>query len=152
MDHVERRHSIVLSGSIDCVFPLFTPAGEKLWVEGWDPEFLHPTSGETCEGMVFRTRHGGEVTLWACIDWSPSAHRVRYARVTPASRFGFVQVDCREVAPTRTEAVVAYSFTALSPEGRTYLAETTEEAFAAMIEEWRTHIDDWLVRNQATAN
>jgi hypothetical protein len=36
MDHVERRHSIVLSGSIDCVFPLFTPAGEKLWVEGWD--------------------------------------------------------------------------------------------------------------------
>ena len=29
MDHVERRHSIVLSGSIDCVFPLFTPAGEK---------------------------------------------------------------------------------------------------------------------------
>ena len=50
MDHVERRHSIVLSGSIACVFLLFTPAGEKLWVEGWDPEFLHPTSGETCEG------------------------------------------------------------------------------------------------------
>jgi hypothetical protein len=85
MDHVERRHSIVLSGSIDCVFPLFTPAGEKLWVEGWDPEFLHPTSGEICEGMVFRTSHRGEVTLWACINWSPSAHRVRYARVTPAS-------------------------------------------------------------------
>jgi hypothetical protein len=58
MDHVELRHSIVLSGSIDRVFPLFTPAGEKLWVEGWDPEFLHPTSGETCEGMVFRTSPG----------------------------------------------------------------------------------------------
>jgi hypothetical protein len=83
MDHVERRHSIVLSGSIDRVFHLFTPAGEKLWVEGWDPEFLHPTSGETCDGMVFRTSHGGEITLWACIDWSPSAYRVRYARVTP---------------------------------------------------------------------
>ena len=47
---------------------------------------------------------------------------------------------------------MAYSFTALSPEGRSYLAEMTEEAFAAMIEEWRTHIDHWLVRNQETAN
>jgi hypothetical protein len=72
MDHVELGHSIVLADSIDRVFPLFTSAGEKLWVEGRDPEFLYPTSGETCDGMVFKTHHGGELTVLACVDWDPS--------------------------------------------------------------------------------
>ena len=149
MDHIERRHSIVLAGPIERVFPLFTPAGEKLWVDGWDPEFLHPASGDTCEGMIFRTGHGEESTLWGCVAWSPAAHRVRYARVTPASRFGFVEVACRALAEDRTEATVGYAFTALSPGGRSYLANLTEEAFASMIEEWRTAIDRWLSSNVA---
>ncbi len=37
------------------VFPLFTPTGEKLWVDGWDPEAVYPESGATEEGMVFKT-------------------------------------------------------------------------------------------------
>ncbi|RWA97127.1 hypothetical protein [Mesorhizobium sp.] len=72
-NHLERSHSIVLSGPIDRVFPLFTPTGETLWVDGWDPEFLHPQDGETRQGMVFRTAHGDETTLWACTDWDPVA-------------------------------------------------------------------------------
>ena len=144
-DHIERRHSIVLAGPIERVFPLFTPAGEKSWIEGWDPEFLYPANGETCDGMVFRTGHGDEATLWACIDWTPTAHRVRYVRVTPMSRFGFVEVACREIPSGRTEASVAYTFTALSPSGRRYLGDLTEAAFVRMIEEWRTAIDRWLL-------
>jgi hypothetical protein len=69
--HLERRHSIVLAGPINRVFPLFTPVGETLWVDDWNPDFLHPVNGETCEGMVFRTHHGDELTLWTCVDWSP---------------------------------------------------------------------------------
>jgi hypothetical protein len=141
MDHIERQHTITLSGSIERVFPLFTPTGEKLWVEGWDPEFLHPASGQTCEGMVFRTRHGHEETLWACVDWEPSCHRVRYVRVTPGSRFGFVEVVCREASGRTTEASITYTFTALSNEGRSYLASVSEPAFVGMIEEWRERID-----------
>jgi hypothetical protein len=144
-DHLERRHSIVLAGPIGEVFPLFTPAGETAWVEDWHPEFLHPPSGETCDGMIFRTGRGDEVTLWSCVDWNPSAHRVRYVRVTPASRFGLVEIVCRELPKRRTEASVAYSFTALSASGQRYLAGLTDQAFAAMIEAWRTRIDHWLI-------
>jgi hypothetical protein len=142
--HVERRHSIILAGPIDRVFPLFTPAGEKLWIAGWDPEFLHPVSGETRDGMVFRTGHGDDMTLWACVDFDLGAHRVRYVRVTPASRFGFVEVVCRELPNGRTEAAVAYAFTALNEEGEKYLSGLTEDAFAEMIERWREMIDRWL--------
>ncbi|WP_214470513.1 hypothetical protein [Mesorhizobium sp. dw_380] len=45
--HLERSHRVLLAGPIDRVFPLFTPIGETLWVEGWQSEFLHPKNGET---------------------------------------------------------------------------------------------------------
>ncbi len=147
MNHLERRHSIVLEAPIARVFPLFTPLGEKLWVDGWNPEFLYPANGETSDGMVFRTRHGEEETLWACVEWDPAVHRVRYARVTPTSRFGFVEVMCRETDANCTEATVAYAFTALTPGGQSYLSDMTEAAFARMIEEWKKRLNQWLLGN-----
>ena len=144
MQHIDRRHSIVLSAPVDRVFPLFTPRGEKHWAAGWDPEFLHPTDGETREGMVFRTTHGGETTLWTCTAWEPAAHLVRYMRVTPDSRVAVVEVRCREAFSGGTEATVSYAITALNKTGQAYLAGLTEEAFARMIDGWQTSIDRWL--------
>jgi hypothetical protein len=149
--HLERSHSIVLSGPVDRVFPLFTPIGETLWVDGWEPEFLHPQSGETRQGMVFRTAHGDETTLWACADWDPTAHHVRYVWVTPDSRFGFVDVTCRSVADGATEASIAYTFTALNAAGEAYLSKLTVDAFAHMIESWRVRNDAWLLTAAASA-
>ena len=150
--HLERCHSIVLSGPVDRVFPLFSPIGETLWVEGWDPEFLHPQGGETRQGMVFRTAHGDETTLWACADWDPVGHRVRYVRVTPDSRFGFVEVACRPSADGGTEASIAYTFTALNASGRSYLSALTEDAFARMIQAWQVRIDAWLLTDASVGH
>ena len=97
--------------------------------------------------MVFRTGQDDELTLWSCIEWNPAAHRVRYARVTPASRFGFVDVACAPAGAARTAATVAYTFTALSPAGEAMLDALSEPAFAAMIEGWRVKIDAWLAAN-----
>ena len=134
--HIERSHTITVPLPIARAFPLFTPKGEMEWVDGWAPDFLHPANGETQAGMVFTTAADGVTTLWACTDWSPDAHRVRYVRVTPGNRFGFVEVHCTaEGQSTRVE--VGYQFTALSPEGEAYLAELTPSAFTDMIEEWK---------------
>ncbi|KAA3449245.1 hypothetical protein C7I87_17595 [Mesorhizobium sp. SARCC-RB16n] len=149
--HLERRHDIVLSGAVERVFPLFTPIGETLWVEGWHPEFLHPQSGETRQGMVFRTVHGDETTLWACTDWDPLAHRVRYVRVTPDSRFGFVEVACQAV-DGGTQASIAYAFTALNAAGETHLSALTVDAYEHMIEAWKVRIDAWLLTNASTGS
>ncbi|MDX8478070.1 hypothetical protein RFN28_06200 [Mesorhizobium sp. VK24D] len=90
---------------------------------------------------------GDETTLWACTDWDPQGHRVRYARVTPESRFGFVEVACREAGCGGTEASIAYTLTALNEAGRLYLSALTENAFAQMIEAWKVRIDAWLLNN-----
>ena len=143
-EHIERRGTIVVAGPVELVFPLLTPAGETDWVPGWEPEYLHPTSGETCDGMVFRTGKGAETTLWACVAWDPAEFNARYVRVTPGSRFGFVEVDCRAAAVDRTEATVGYAFTALGADGAAWLDGFSEAAFAEMLETWRVAIDGLL--------
>lgn len=147
MKHIERQHTITVARPVGQVFPLFTPKGETLWVQGWNPDFIHPESGETCEGMVFRTGYNEDETLWSCIEWKPADYRVGYARVTPRSRFGFVEVTCKEAALMQTEVSVRYTFTALTEQGRTDLANLTEDAFSQMIETWRVQIERWFQDN-----
>jgi hypothetical protein len=144
--HISREHRIVLDGTPEIVFPMFTPEGEELWVEGWAPDYLHPAGVRaTSQDMVFRTRHGGEETLWSCVKWDPDAGEVRYARVTPGSRMGFVDVACRTLPQGGSEVVVRYSLTALSEAGAALLAELDQERFAAMIEGWRVKVASVLI-------
>ena len=137
---IELRHRIELPLPVAAAFPLFTPKGEEAWAPGWAPHYLHPADGEIREGMVFRTDHDDETTLWGCVVYRPQAHHVRYARVTPASRFGFVDIVCRRLADDRTEVAVGYDYTALTPEGERLLARLDEPCFAAMIDGWRDEI------------
>lgn len=147
--HVSRSHAITIRGRPDAVFPMFTPAGEETWVEGWRPEYLHPQGGETTSGMIFKTRHGHEETLWSCTDWEPSRYHVRYLRVTPGSRMGFVYVQCAAAENgDATVATVQYELTSLSAEGDHFLSHLTEEKFRAMIEGWRVDVEAALGRSR----
>lgn len=144
---VERTHTIVIEAPIERVFPLFTPLGETLWAPGWQPEFLHPADGVTARFMVFRTGQGIGETLWACADWQPDDHFVRYVRVTPASRFGFVEVKARARSDAATEVSVTYRYVALTEAGEAELAAFTEDAFRAMIDGWQAAASAWLAHN-----
>lgn len=149
MLHLTRAHAIEIPLPVVEAFELFTPRGEMRWIAEWRPEFIHPADGETMEGMVFRTGAGADETLWSCIEWAPKAYRVRYARVTPASRFTHVSVECASAGPDATRVLVRYEMTALSQAGRAALEALTEAAFALMIEGWRTLILAHLAANEA---
>jgi hypothetical protein len=146
--HARLEHVIRLPLSADAAFPLFTPAGERDWVAGWDPEFIHPADGTTVEGMVFVTRHGGEETLWGCALHDPVGRRLRYARVTPGSRFVFVDVTVTPAGREACDVSVSYAATALTPAGAAKIAATSAEDFRADIEGWRTAIE--VMRARAT--
>ncbi len=146
-ERVEHTHSITVDAPVARVFLLFTPLGETLWAQGWEPEFIAPKSGITERFMVFRTGAGAGETLWSCVDWEPAKHFVRYARVTPASRFGIVEVQASAVDRTKTNVTVTYRYVALTAEGEAELAAFTEDAFRAMIDGWQTAVSAWLARN-----
>lgn len=90
--HLHATHRIVVDAPVDRAFMFFTPAGEELWVDGWQPAYIHPRDGRTEAGMVFSTGEGAEHTVWILADFDRAAHRSRYLRCTPASRTGIVEV------------------------------------------------------------
>ncbi|MBW0144360.1 SRPBCC family protein [Sphingomicrobium clamense] len=120
-------------------FPLFTAEGERAWVEGWNPTFLHAERPETtAKGTVWQTGEGGTRTLWMCMDWEPP-RSVRYARVMPAASFDVVEVTV-EPDGEGSAVTVAYTFTPLTNAARAEVDAIDQEKFAAMIGEWPTLI------------
>jgi len=144
------KTSIVASHAIHIDIPvrqcqmLFTPAGEELWVDGWQPRYMHPPNGSTTQGMVFTTGSGDETTVWFLSEFSREPYRARYARVTPASRWGFVEVACKPTTDNATQVLITYELQALNPKGEEVLKDFEPAPFASMIEDWKRCIDEQI--------
>ena len=74
------------------------------------------------------------------LAFDAAAGTVDYARLTPGSRVGTVNVNARATGETSTEAEVTYRMTALSPNGNERLQEMTPEGFLAMLSRWEAAI------------
>jgi hypothetical protein len=74
-------------------------------------------------------------------------YHVRYARVTPTSRFGFVEMSC-EVQGQNSRATVTYTFTPLTEAGNAYLESFSKDDYQQMIDSWQTEINAYLEQAQ----
>lgn len=136
--------TIVLHAPINEVFHLFSPIGEKKWVEGWDPEILSPRDTDWAEGMVFRTVSEGREDIWVVAQLNLQAHRVVYYRTEPGRVVARVEVRCRALDPRRSEATTLYSYVGLSEAGNAHVAEWTDAVYASKMERWEKVINDYL--------
>jgi hypothetical protein len=137
--HETRSATIRLDAPPERAFGMFTPLGERVWAQGWEPEFLHPLDGEACDGSVFITRAGGRETIWTTIAHDPPI-RAAYSRVTPGLHAVIVQVCLRNADDGGTLADVSYAFTSLTPAGNDAVAEMLD-GFGGWMEEWETSIN-----------
>ena len=135
-----RSHSFSLDRPAREAFRLFEPEGERLWAEGWDPQYVHPRDGRAEAGMVFTTSHRGEATIWMLTRHEPDAGLVEYVRTTPGSRIARVTVQCAPLAQTRTRVTVIYAFTGLSESGNAYVRDMDERHYRDYIEGWERAI------------
>ncbi len=138
------RGRVLAAAEIDDVFPLFSPEGEKLWVPGWDPEFLDPPESDWSEGQIFRTREEMGEAVWVVTRLDRALHRVEYHRVEPERYVARVEVSCRPVPSARTEASIAYSFVGLSEAGNREIAAMTQQAYDAKMLRWVEWINRYL--------
>lgn len=143
--HETVEYSIILPLPASEAFPLFTPEGERLWIEDWKPHYFYPANGETIVGMVFVTGEGDETTYWTVADFDNQAHSARYIRVTPGLRSVIVEVSCEDVGAQQTRVAVRYALTALSEAGNLAVASFVD-AFEAMTEDWKAKILAYLER------
>ena len=144
--HVNVSGTVRVAAPLTEAFRFFTPEGERLYVPGWAPEYLHPEEGTLAEGLTFRTKHGGEDTIWLVSKYEPDYGAIDYLRITPDSRIGIVMVRLASSpgegeAPglPLTDVTVTYRLTSLSTAGDRKLA-AFEAAFADQIASWERSI------------
>lgn len=133
---------MILTGRVAVALPpkeafrLFTPLGEREWVDNWDPRFPDPVDDDTAPGTVFQTTNHGGTTTWVVVDREPGV-RMRYARIAPATA-GTVEVVL-EAADGGSEVTVTYQLTALTEAARPELAAFAD-GYAEFLGEWRDAI------------
>ncbi|WP_243074725.1 SRPBCC domain-containing protein [Microbacterium sp. SS28] len=128
------RGGFALTAPPERAFPLFTAAGERLWVPGWSPEFLADVDDDTAPGTVWRTSADGRETTWIVVESIPPT-AATYARFTPGHSATRVRVRLeRTDAGTRVD--VGYDITSLD-EAADALLEQFAQDFDEMLLEWQ---------------
>lgn len=138
--HVERTGSFTLPFGVKIAIAYLSAEGEREWVPGWQPVYLHPSRPSTDPGTVFQTSHNAQATTWLILEFDPARGTARYGRFTQDSHIGTVSVHCEAEGPDLTRVKVSYSLTSFSPAGTALLKAMTERQYAAMLGEWRERI------------
>jgi hypothetical protein len=131
---VHRSAEITVELPREQAMALFTAEGERIWAEGWEPQYPEPARRDG-PGAVFTTEHGHHQTTWIMVDHTPE--RIRYARVTEGMSAGIVAVEVLAAENRLTRVRVTYDLTALSSAGETWLA--------AFDLNYETEIASWAV-------
>ncbi|MGD0372794.1 MAG: SRPBCC family protein [Candidatus Dormibacteria bacterium] len=135
--HVQVTGSFPLAFAPDEAFPLFTPSGERSWVDGWDPQFPSLTADETEPGTVFTTAHEPHLTTWV-VARHEGCHLIAYANVTPGERAVLITVGL-EPTPTGSTVTVTYDVTALAPAANVEVQEFAA-GYVEYLDGWRDRI------------
>jgi hypothetical protein len=136
---VNVTHPLSVDRPADEAIRLFTPEGERLWVEGWDPTYPAGEPGEGV-GTVFVTGAGDRTTVWTIVD--SAADRKRYARVAPDTA-GTVEVAVERSTGRETVLHVTYALTALNDAGRAEL-DGFAAGYADYIGSWEAAVREAL--------
>ena len=138
---VRHTGSLRVEAPPEHAFQLFTAPGERLWVEGWDPEILSGGDGRG-KGSVFLTDAHGDKAYWVVVDYDEETLHACYARIAPGTRAGTVEIVARDDGTGATSVEVTYELTALTDEGNQQLAAFDSDAYAEMLGEWELMIRD----------
>jgi hypothetical protein len=144
-DHINRHREIRVELPLERAMYLFTPVGERLWAEGWDPEFPAGEDGDgTTPGTVFLTASEWGTTYWVVNERADN--RVSYTRTTPGIWAGMVEVSAREEGDATT-VDVGYVLTALSDDGRSELRDF-EHRYNDYIDSWERDIREAIAERR----
>ena len=151
MKNVQHTASFKLPQSLDLVFPLFTPEGEKLWAPGWDYHNLMGTT-DLSEDYVFLTHghdHAGAAAIWLVKRYLPDEGLVSYYRVEPGDKVGMVTVQCSPEESGGTHVEVTYRYIPLSEKGKAFVDGYTQEAHQDFIAHWEVFITTYFESGSA---
>jgi len=142
--HVERNGTVEIALPAEEAFLLLHPEGERRWVSGWEPTYVHPTEPSVGEGVVFQTTTGEGTATWVQTRFDPTGYSASYNYVVPHHRVTTVDVAVDPAGEVRNRARVTYRMTALSPEADECV-QAFGDGFKEYVAGWGAAIQEHVV-------
>jgi hypothetical protein len=144
VQQVRRTGGFDLECDVDTAFPLFSPEGERAWVDAWDPKPVFPDQIAFSRDTVFRVGTGAEEALWTVVDVDWHTHRAEYVRFAPASHSAHIIVKIERTESGRSRVVVSYAITIFGADQSSLLDAFSEDGYAATMRNWKHRITAFL--------
>jgi hypothetical protein len=141
---IECRGTVRVPLSAEHAFPLFTPEGERRWVEGWSPSYPQGAHPALSEGLVFEVEKDDGVSTWVVAHLDRSAYRASYVYVLPGRRATLIDISVRDQG-SASSVDVRYDMTSLSPDGDRLVHRFAAE-YEAFLAEWESAIARHVAR------
>jgi hypothetical protein len=142
-----------INQTIQSIFPLFSPEGERLWVPGWKYENIMGTT-HLQEDDVFMTKshdHAANEAIWIVKKYDPKAYRVQYYKIEPKEKVGIVTVKCNRIDPLSTKVEITYKYIGLSDNGNLFIEHFTKKDYEDFIEEWKNLLETYFQKKANTS-
>ena len=143
---ISKTAKIYINESIEKVFPLFSPLGEKKWIADWDPKFIYPTTGEFEENLIFRTDSTNDqedIFNWVITKLLKDEYLVIYTVFT-VNRIWTIRVKCFKESDQLTMVEITYIYTGLNELGHKLNKFALDEMFKDGLKDWEKAINTYL--------
>jgi hypothetical protein len=146
MKSINHTKSFEIDISIEKIFPLFSPEGEKLWVPDWDYINIMETTNIS-ENYVFLTKthdHATTNAIWIINKYEPQSYFIQFYKIEPKDKIGIVTIKCFKLASVRTNVRVTYEYISLSQNGEKFISEFNESIYEKFINEWQILLSNYF--------
>ncbi|HEY6305429.1 MAG TPA: hypothetical protein VI488_03095 [Candidatus Angelobacter sp.] len=142
LTHVSNSFEFTVHASPSVVAPLFGAHLERVWAEGWDPQFVYPNPPQDKVGAVFTVNHGGHTSTWITTIFDPTNGHVQYAFFIPGAMVTMIDIH---VAPrdSDTHVQVTYERTALAAEANDHVRQLGDSDRQSAAH-WQNAIESYL--------
>jgi len=140
--HRRTEFAFNVNAPIETVAPLFGADKERLWAEGWNPQFVHPQPANDEAGAVFTVKTG-HPNVWINTIYDLDRGQIQYACFAAEGMVTLIDIRVQRIASDKTRAVVAYERTALQPEANDHVNHLAD-GDKAKGPEWETAFRNYL--------
>jgi hypothetical protein len=144
LESITRSGRFTVDAAPDRAIGLFTPEGERGWVDGWEPRYPAGGADQNQVGTVFVTDGAQGEVVWVVTEVGELERR--YARFDHGGTVGTVEVRCR-AAGQGSEVEVTYRLTAMTS-GAAAELDRFAAGFERMLAAWEAAIAAALARRE----
>ena len=143
-----KKHTILLEGNPEIVFPLLCPVREYEWIEPWKCDMIYSDSGFAEQDCVFQTDfpHDGPKDTWVLCRYE-KPKLVEFIRVNGIRAIRYT-ITLRQIGNGKTESEWQQVITGLNDEGDKSVSSFSDGEFKQRVQMLQQMLNHYLTTGQ----